>query len=109
MLRFNKEKLEVDSLDDKTMLNALMQGVRAEGPLMAKVGRKNIQKGYSSPVYEVDRGVHPPGGVGWDTPQGSNIGRIGQAREQEGLDCPQAKGREEPPKGGKEVRPIIQK
>jgi hypothetical protein len=44
MLRFNKEKLEVDSLDDKTMLNALMQGVRAEGPLMAKVGRKNIQK-----------------------------------------------------------------
>jgi hypothetical protein len=44
MLRFNKEKLEVDSPDDKTMLNALMQGVRAEGPLMAEVGRKNIRK-----------------------------------------------------------------
>jgi hypothetical protein len=27
MLRFNKEKLEVDSPDDKTILNALMQGV----------------------------------------------------------------------------------
>jgi hypothetical protein len=27
MLRFNKEKLKVDSPDDKTMLNALMQGV----------------------------------------------------------------------------------
>jgi hypothetical protein len=39
MLRFNKEKLEVDSSDDKTMLNALMQGVRAEGPLMAELGR----------------------------------------------------------------------
>jgi hypothetical protein len=44
MLRFNKEKLEVDNPDDKTMLNALIQGVRAEGPLMAEVGRKNIQK-----------------------------------------------------------------
>jgi hypothetical protein len=43
MLRFNKEKVEVDSLDDKTMLNTLMQGVRAEGPLMAEIGR-NTQK-----------------------------------------------------------------
>jgi hypothetical protein len=39
MLHFNKEKLEVDSPDDKTMLNALMQGVRVEGPLMAELGR----------------------------------------------------------------------
>jgi hypothetical protein len=44
MLRFNKEKLEVDSPDDKTMLNALMQGIRVEGSLMVKVGRKNIWK-----------------------------------------------------------------
>jgi hypothetical protein len=44
MLRFNKEKLEVDSPDDKIILNALMQGVRAEGPLMAEVGRKNVRK-----------------------------------------------------------------
>jgi hypothetical protein len=44
MLRFNKEKLEVDTLDDKTLLCALMQGVRAEGPLMAEVGRKNVNK-----------------------------------------------------------------
>jgi hypothetical protein len=43
MLRFNKEKLEVDSPDNKTMLNALMQGVRVEGPLMAEIG-KNTQK-----------------------------------------------------------------
>jgi hypothetical protein len=34
----------IDTPDDKTMLCALMQGVRAEGPLMAEVGRKNIQK-----------------------------------------------------------------
>ena len=39
MLRFNKEKLEVDNLDDKMMLNALMQGIRAEGPLMAELAR----------------------------------------------------------------------
>jgi hypothetical protein len=44
MLRFNKEKLEVDSPDDKIILNALMQGVRAEGPLMDEVGRKNVRK-----------------------------------------------------------------
>jgi hypothetical protein len=44
MLRFNKEKLEVDTPDEKTMLCALMQGVRAKGPLMAEVGRKNDQK-----------------------------------------------------------------
>jgi hypothetical protein len=43
MLRFNKEKLEVDSPDDKTMLNALMQGVSEEGLLMAEIGR-NTQK-----------------------------------------------------------------
>jgi hypothetical protein len=42
MLRFNREKLEVDTPDDKTLLCALMQGVRAEGPLMAEVGRKNV-------------------------------------------------------------------
>jgi hypothetical protein len=34
----------VDSPDEKTLLNALMMGVRAEGPLMAKIGRKNVQK-----------------------------------------------------------------
>ena len=39
MLRFNKEKLEVNSPDDKTMLNALMQGIRAKGPLMAELAR----------------------------------------------------------------------
>jgi hypothetical protein len=44
MLRFNREKLKVNTPDDKTMLYALMQGVRAEGPLMAEVGRKNVNK-----------------------------------------------------------------
>jgi hypothetical protein len=44
MLRFHKEKLEVDTPDDKMMLCALMQGVRAEGPLMAEVGRKNVNR-----------------------------------------------------------------
>jgi hypothetical protein len=44
MLHFNKEKLEVDTPNENTMLCALMQGVRAEGPLMAKVGRKNGRK-----------------------------------------------------------------
>jgi hypothetical protein len=41
MLRFNKEKLEVevDSPDEKTMGNALLQGIRAEGPLMADIAR----------------------------------------------------------------------
>ena len=39
MLRFNKEKLEVDNPNNKTMLNALMQGIRAEGPLMAELAR----------------------------------------------------------------------
>jgi hypothetical protein len=39
MLRFNKEKLEVDSPDEKTMLNALMQEIRVEGPLMADIAR----------------------------------------------------------------------
>ena len=39
MLHFNKEKLEVDNPDDKTMLNVLMQGIRAEGPLMAELAR----------------------------------------------------------------------
>jgi hypothetical protein len=39
MLHFNKEKLEVDSPDEKTMLNALIQGIRADGPLMADIAK----------------------------------------------------------------------
>jgi hypothetical protein len=39
MLRFNKEKLKVDSPNDKTMLNVLMQGIRVEGPLMAELAK----------------------------------------------------------------------
>ena len=39
MLRFNKEKLEVESPNEKTMLNALMEGVRANGPLMADIAK----------------------------------------------------------------------
>ena len=39
MLRFNKEKLKIDSPDDKTMLNALMQGIRAKRPLMTELAR----------------------------------------------------------------------
>jgi hypothetical protein len=44
MLQFNREKLEVDSPDERTLLNALMMGVRAKGPLMVEIGRKNVQK-----------------------------------------------------------------
>ena len=39
MLHFNKEKLEVDSPNDKTMLNALMEGIKVERPLMAELAR----------------------------------------------------------------------
>jgi hypothetical protein len=39
MLRFNKEKLKVDSPDEKTMLNALMKGVRVDGPLMTDIAK----------------------------------------------------------------------
>ena len=36
---FNKDKLEVDSRDNKTMLNALIQGIRADKPLMADIAK----------------------------------------------------------------------
>ena len=39
MLHFNKEKLEVDNPDEKIMLNALMQEIRADIPLMADLAR----------------------------------------------------------------------
>jgi hypothetical protein len=42
MLRFNKEKLEADSPDEKTMLNALMQGIRANRPLMADLAKTTL-------------------------------------------------------------------
>ena len=41
MLRFNKEKLKEDSPDEKTMLNALMRGVKADGPLMAEIAKSS--------------------------------------------------------------------
>jgi hypothetical protein len=39
MIRFNKEKLEVDSPNEKTIPNALMQGVKVDGPLMADIAK----------------------------------------------------------------------
>ena len=39
MLHFNKEKLEMESPDKKTMLNTLMQGVKADRPLMADLAK----------------------------------------------------------------------
>jgi hypothetical protein len=41
ILRFKKEKLEVDNPDEKTMLNTLMRGVKADGPLMAKIAKSS--------------------------------------------------------------------
>ena len=41
MLRFNKEKLEVDSLYEKTMLNALMRGAKVDGPLMVEIAKSS--------------------------------------------------------------------
>jgi hypothetical protein len=41
MLKFNKEKLIVESLNEQTILDALMHGVRAEGPLTAELGKKS--------------------------------------------------------------------
>ena len=46
----------MDRPDDKTMLNALMQGIRVEGPLMAELCM-STQK---VPLPEVDQGVYPP-------------------------------------------------
>jgi hypothetical protein len=43
ILRFNKEKLEVDSLDEKTMLNALMQGIMADRLLIADIAKSTLQ------------------------------------------------------------------
>ncbi|XP_059450872.1 uncharacterized protein LOC132181637 [Corylus avellana] len=41
MLRFNKEKLTVESPSEQKVLNALMHGVRAEGPLMAELVKES--------------------------------------------------------------------
>jgi hypothetical protein len=42
MLKFNKEKLMVESLNDQMVLLALMHGVRVEGSLMAKITKKSM-------------------------------------------------------------------
>jgi hypothetical protein len=41
MLRSNKEKLMVESPNDKTVLNALMHGVKPNGPLMAELAKSS--------------------------------------------------------------------
>jgi hypothetical protein len=38
--RFNKEKLTVENLDDQTILSALMNEIKTEGPLMAELAQK---------------------------------------------------------------------
>jgi hypothetical protein len=40
MQRFNQEKLMVESLDEQTILSALMNGIKTEGPLMAKLAQR---------------------------------------------------------------------
>ncbi|XP_059446601.1 uncharacterized protein LOC132178164 [Corylus avellana] len=40
MLWFNREKLTVESLNEQTVLLALMHGIKADGPLMAELARK---------------------------------------------------------------------
>jgi hypothetical protein len=37
LYRFNQEKLTVENLDDETILSALMNGIKVDGPLMAKL------------------------------------------------------------------------
>ncbi|XP_059446517.1 uncharacterized protein LOC132178073 [Corylus avellana] len=41
IVKFNKEKLTVESPSEQTILDALMHGVRAEGPLMAELAKKS--------------------------------------------------------------------
>jgi hypothetical protein len=41
ILQFNKEKLEVDSPDEKIILNTLMREVKADGPLMAEIAKSS--------------------------------------------------------------------
>jgi hypothetical protein len=38
--RFNQEKLTVENPDDHTILSALMNSIKADGPLMAKLARR---------------------------------------------------------------------
>lgn len=42
MLKFNKEKLMVESPDEHAVLSALMHEVRAKGPLMAELAKKSM-------------------------------------------------------------------
>ena len=37
---FNQEKLTVESPDEQTILSALMNGIKIERPLMAKLARR---------------------------------------------------------------------
>ncbi|XP_059428612.1 uncharacterized protein LOC132162395 [Corylus avellana] len=41
MLRFNQEKLMIENPNEQTVLDALMHGVRAEGPLMAELSKSS--------------------------------------------------------------------
>ncbi|XP_059436658.1 uncharacterized protein LOC132169680 [Corylus avellana] len=40
LLRFNREKLMVEKVSDETVLLVLMNGIKAEGPLMAELAQK---------------------------------------------------------------------
>jgi hypothetical protein len=42
MLKFNKEKLTVESPNDQMVLSTLMHGVRADGLLMAEIAQKSM-------------------------------------------------------------------
>ena len=41
LLRFNKEKLMMENPNEETVLNALMHGVHAKGPLMAELAKSS--------------------------------------------------------------------
>jgi hypothetical protein len=109
MLRFNREKLEVDTPDDKTLLCTLMQGVRAEGPLMAEVGRKNVKK-VTLPQFMklTEEFIHQEELVG-ALLKAQTLDEQVKKEKKRDSNPPKAKEEKNPRKGGEEARPIIQK
>jgi hypothetical protein len=106
MLHFNKEKLEVDSPDDKTMLNALMQGVRVEGPLMAELGRNTKKVTLLQFMKLIEEFIHQEELVG-TLVKAQTLKEQAKQEGKKALMVPKLKEEKNPQKGEKKGPPFV--
>jgi hypothetical protein len=108
MLCFNKEKLEVNSPDDKTMLNTLMQGIRAKRPLMADLAKSTHEVTLAPFIKKTEEFINQEELVGMLL-KAQTLEEQVKKEDKKASMAPKPKEEKNPQKGGKKSGPLFTK